>query len=104
MAAIGHGGLKEDTRSRVYEEYSKEKKKETTQEEFIAQLTEKNESKQSNEAKVHKGRSAIIVKGLEDVAVRFSKCCNPVPGDEIIGYVTRGARRFDPPDGLPQYH
>lgn len=91
LAAIGHGGLKEgQVVNRLYEEYSKEKKKETTQEEFIAQLTEKNESKQANEAKVHKGRSAIIVKGLEDVAVRFSKCCNPVPGDEIIGYVTRG--------------
>ena len=34
--------------------------------------------------------SGIIVRGLDDVAVRFSKCCSPVPGDEIIGFVTRG--------------
>ena len=31
-----------------------------------------------------------MVKGIEDVAVRFAKCCSPVPGDEIVGFVTRG--------------
>ena len=31
-----------------------------------------------------------MVKGLHDLAVRFSKCCSPVPGDEIVGFVTRG--------------
>ena len=31
-----------------------------------------------------------MVKGIHDVAVRFSKCCSPVPGDEIVGFVTRG--------------
>ena len=96
LAAIGHGGLKEgQVANRLYEEYGKEKKRQITQEEFIAQLTEKAEAKQAaaankREAKSHKSKSAIVVKGLDDVAVRFSKCCNPVPGDEIIGYVTRG--------------
>ena len=37
-----------------------------------------------------KTASGIIVKGVDDVAVRFSKCCSPVPGDEIVGFVTRG--------------
>ena len=37
-----------------------------------------------------KAKSGIIVKGLYDVAVHFSKCCSPVPGDEIVGFVTRG--------------
>ena len=32
----------------------------------------------------------VRVKGIEDVAVRFSKCCSPVPGDEIVGFITRG--------------
>ena len=31
-----------------------------------------------------------MVKGIDDMAVRFSRCCNPVPGDEIVGFVTRG--------------
>jgi GTP pyrophosphokinase len=34
--------------------------------------------------------NGIVVKGIDDVLVRISRCCNPVPGDEIIGFVTRG--------------
>ncbi|NOX33556.1 MAG: bifunctional (p)ppGpp synthetase/guanosine-3',5'-bis(diphosphate) 3'-pyrophosphohydrolase [Deltaproteobacteria bacterium] len=37
-----------------------------------------------------KGSTGIIVKGLHDILVRFSKCCNPLPGDPIIGYITQG--------------
>ena len=37
-----------------------------------------------------KSKSGIIVKGIHDLAVRFSKCCSPVPGDEIVGFVDRG--------------
>ena len=40
--------------------------------------------------KKHKSKSGVVVEGIGDVAVRFSKCCSPVPGDEIIGFVTRG--------------
>ena len=43
-----------------------------------------------NKAHVSKSKSGIIVKGIDDMAVRFSRCCNPVPGDEIVGFVTRG--------------
>ena len=35
-----------------------------------------------------KSKSGIVVKGIADLSVRFSKCCSPVPGDEIVGYVT----------------
>ena len=35
-------------------------------------------------------KSGIVVKGIDDMAVRFSRCCAPVPGDEIVGFVTRG--------------
>ena len=35
-------------------------------------------------------QSAVIVKGVEDLLVRFSRCCSPVPGDEIVGYISRG--------------
>ena len=37
-----------------------------------------------------KSKSGIVVKGIHDLAVRFSRCCSPVPGDEIVGFVTRG--------------
>ena len=42
--------------------------------------------------KKHEAHSSngIVVKGIDDVLVRLSRCCNPVPGDEIIGFVTRG--------------
>lgn len=40
--------------------------------------------------RVAKSKSGIVVKGIHDVAVRFSKCCSPIPGDEIVGFVTRG--------------
>ncbi|MDE7051970.1 MAG: ACT domain-containing protein, partial [Lachnospiraceae bacterium] len=48
-----------------------------------------NSSSQSETASV-KSKSGIVVAGIDDVSVRFSKCCSPVPGDEIIGFVTRG--------------
>ena len=39
---------------------------------------------------VKKEKGGIVVKGIDDVAVRFAKCCSPIPGDEIVGFVTRG--------------
>lgn len=85
-AALGHGGLKEgQIINRLYEEYKREMKLHVTDEEVIEKLTE-----QESGNKNKKSKSGIVVKGVADVAVRFSKCCNPVPGDEIVGFVTRG--------------
>ncbi len=87
LAALGHGGLKEgQIVNRLVEEYEKEHKKEITDESILERISE------ANNQKVHiaKSRSGIVVKGINDMAVRFSKCCNPVPGDEIVGFVTRG--------------
>ena len=87
LAAIGHGGLKEgQVVNRLVEEYEKEHKKEITDETILEKISE------ANRKKVHiaKSKSGIVVKGINDMAVRFSKCCNPVPGDEIVGFVTRG--------------
>ncbi|MDR2957353.1 MAG: bifunctional (p)ppGpp synthetase/guanosine-3',5'-bis(diphosphate) 3'-pyrophosphohydrolase [Coriobacteriales bacterium] len=44
----------------------------------------------STRASVKRPSSGVIVKGLDDVLVRLAHCCNPVPGDEILGFVTRG--------------
>ena len=87
LAAIGHGGLKEgQVVNRLQEEYEKEHKKEVTDETILEKLSG------NGNQKVHigKSKSGIVVKGIDDMAVRFSKCCSPVPGDEIVGFVTRG--------------
>jgi GTP pyrophosphokinase len=87
LAAIGHGGLKEgQVVNRLMEEYLKEHKQIISNEEVLEKVAE------SSKKKIHlaKSKSGIVVKGVDDVAVRFSRCCNPVPGDEIVGFVTRG--------------
>ena len=86
LAAIGHGGLKEgQVFNKLAEAYDKENKKNLTDEQVL-------EAAQEAPDRIHvaKGKSGIVVKGIHDVAVRFSKCCNPIPGDEIVGFVTRG--------------
>ncbi len=87
LAAIGHGGLKEgQIVNKLIEEYEKKNKKIVNDAEILAEI----EEAKSKEAKPIKNSGGIMVKGIHDVAVRFSKCCNPVPGDEIVGFVTRG--------------
>ena len=87
LAAVGHGGLKEgQIVNKLLEEYKKKYKKEITDENVLETITEFKE----NRAPHKKSKSGIVVEGIHDLAVRFSKCCSPVPGDEIIGFVTRG--------------
>ena len=87
LAAIGYGGLKEgQVVNRLKEEYLKEKRKQQTAEDILNDF----EKTVSQKPLKHKSKSGIVVEGVGDVAVRFSKCCSPVPGDEIVGFVTRG--------------
>lgn len=87
LAAIGHGGLKEgQVVNRLVEEYDKEHKQEITDEVVLERVAEASK----NKVHIAKSKSGIVVKGIDDMAVRFSRCCNPVPGDEIVGFVTRG--------------
>ena len=87
LAAIGHGGLKEgQVVNRLAEEYGKDHKQELTDEIVLEKVAEA----AKNKVHIAKSKSGIVVKGIDDVAVRFSRCCNPVPGDEIVGFVTRG--------------
>ena len=87
LAALGHGGLKEgQIINRLLEEYNKEHKEAITDETILEKVSEA----AKNKVHVTKSKSGIVVKGIDDMAVRFSRCCNPVPGDEIVGFVTRG--------------
>ena len=86
LAAVGHGGLKEgQIVNRMVEYYDRDHKKKMTDEEVIA-VIEENARGRGQQT----GRGGIIVKGVHDVSVHFSKCCAPVPGDEIVGFITRG--------------
>ena len=88
LAAVGHGALKEgQIINRLQEEYNKKNKKELTDEKVLETIAEVRKNEQPLTVKAKTG---IIVQGIDDVAVHFSKCCSPVPGDDIIGYVTRG--------------
>ena len=90
LAAIGHGGLKEgQIINKMMEFYEKDHKVVMTNEQVLAQVAENAQSASASPAKM-KSKSGIVVKGIHDIAVRFSKCCSPVPGDEIVGFVTRG--------------
>ena len=86
LATVGHGGLKESqVVNRMYEDYKRDHPIALSDQDVLAAVEENKPA----EAMKH-SKSGIIVKGLYDVAVHFSKCCSPVPGDEIVGFVTRG--------------
>ncbi|MEY8394530.1 bifunctional (p)ppGpp synthetase/guanosine-3',5'-bis(diphosphate) 3'-pyrophosphohydrolase [Lachnospiraceae bacterium 45-P1] len=89
LASVGHGGLKEgQVINKMIQERARKIRHEVTDATILDSIGD------NNKAAVvpvrGKSRSGIVVKGIHDLAVRFSKCCNPVPGDEIVGFVTRG--------------
>ena len=69
----------------MYEEYKKDHPVVVTDADVLDAVAENKQAPTR-----HHSKSGIVVKGLYDMAVHFSKCCSPVPGDEIIGFVTRG--------------
>jgi GTP pyrophosphokinase len=90
-AAVGHGSLREtQVINRLNDEYQSENGKTLSNDELIQQLTEMQSDAMETTRRKTKSKSGVIVKGAGDVAPRFSKCCTPVPGDEVIAYVTRG--------------
>lgn len=93
LAAVGHGGLKEgQVINKLQDAYRKKHPLHTTDREILEAVSERQASQGSHHHKpaAVKSKSGIVVAGIDDVSVRFSKCCSPVPGDEIIGFVTRG--------------
>ncbi len=91
LASVGHGGLKESqVVNKLLETKQKSDKKNMTDADVLksANMAENQEISNPTVKKNQKG--GIVVKGIHDVAVRYAHCCNPVPGDEIVGFVTRG--------------
>ncbi len=81
FAAIGYGGLQVSRLfPKIKDEYNKLVKTSDPVETFDIPATPRR--RRSNEG--------VVVEGLDDVLVKFSKCCNPLPGDEIVGFITRG--------------
>ena len=86
-AACGYGGIPVSTvLLRLVELYKKSKEHEESRE-TTEQIIEK---LKVQGAKKTKNGTGVLVKGEPGVMVRMAKCCNPVPGDDIIGYITRG--------------
>ena len=84
-ASVGFGAMSASKIiARILEEYRKEHKEENVEK----TLEELSKEKMGTKARV--SHAGIIVEGIDNCLVKLSKCCNPVPGDEIVGYITRG--------------
>lgn len=80
-AAVGHGSLTElQVVTKLIAKYKLENKDKFIEKPAELELPKKRPTP----------TSGVIIKGLDNIKVRFSKCCSPVPGDEIVGYITRG--------------
>lgn len=88
LAAIGHGAVHEgQIANKLQEMYDADHHAEPTNEEVLASIAKQNLARKPSPMRA---KSGITVRGVSDVSVRFAKCCSPVPGDEIVGFVTRG--------------
>ncbi|NLK85935.1 MAG: bifunctional (p)ppGpp synthetase/guanosine-3',5'-bis(diphosphate) 3'-pyrophosphohydrolase [Clostridiaceae bacterium] len=90
FSAVGYGGIgASKIVTRLREEYRKTLKPEELREELEKeQLLRQDKDKDRKKKKIPE--NGVIVKGIANCLVRLSRCCNPVPGDDIIGYITRG--------------
>ncbi|GGC92623.1 GTP pyrophosphokinase [Thalassobacillus devorans] len=86
FAAVGYQGITAaQIATRLTEKLRKQKEQEQNLEETLEEVKNEVKSKPSN-----KRDSGVRVKGVDNLLVRLSKCCNPVPGDDIVGYITKG--------------
>lgn len=108
-AAIGYGGFTaQKAVSRMQGELNRAAAKQQAERAALAALEEKaaEEKPAAPAPKKVKSEQGIIVEGLDNCLVKFSKCCSPVPGDEIVGFITRGygvsVHRADCPNASPE--
>ena len=81
-AAVGVNGI---TAQQVVNRLAEKRRKEREQEEA---LEKSNKNEKSNSTK--RTESGVIVKGIDNMLIRLSRCCTPVPGDDIVGFITKG--------------
>lgn len=107
-AAIGYGGFTaQKAVNRMHGELIRHQKQEQEEKRTADLLEEKPEDKTKPEPpKTVRCEQGIVVEGLSNCLVKFAKCCTPVPGDEIIGFITRGygvsVHRADCPNASPE--
>ncbi|TCZ77248.1 bifunctional (p)ppGpp synthetase/guanosine-3',5'-bis(diphosphate) 3'-pyrophosphohydrolase [Paenibacillus albiflavus] len=88
LAGIGFSGI---TASQVVNKLTEKHRKEVEESEKIQLTNEVKEVKAAPEKELKRyPTNGVRVKGIDNLLVRFARCCNPVPGDEIVGYITRG--------------
>ena len=86
LATLGYGGVTLNTvMSKLVELYKKEQKLETTKD--LAQVLAELKPRKSKAKASH----GILVKGEDGIMVKLARCCNPIPGDPVVGYITRGS-------------
>ncbi|MBE6747174.1 MAG: bifunctional (p)ppGpp synthetase/guanosine-3',5'-bis(diphosphate) 3'-pyrophosphohydrolase [Ruminococcaceae bacterium] len=84
-AAIGYGGISLiKLMPRIRDDYNRYVKEKTDKEPNAAIINT------PPKKKITKSTEGIIVEGIDNCLIKFSKCCNPLPGDNIIGFITRG--------------
>jgi GTP pyrophosphokinase len=86
-AAVGYQGI---TAAQVATRMTDKIRSERQQEQDLAKAIEDVKTTDVNEKKLQKKDSGVKVEGIDNLLVRLSKCCNPVPGDKITGYITKG--------------
>ncbi len=84
-AIIGNGGINVEKICNRIEDYKLKKQKAPDQQKIIDDINNTAKTQQEN-----KKKGGIAVKGIDNCLVRTAKCCSPVPGDDVIGYITRG--------------
>lgn len=87
MSAIGFGGI---TAAQICTKLTEKMRREAEEANQIELTGEMKEIKASSPNKKSRPNHGVTVKGVDNLLVRFARCCNPVPGDAIVGYITRG--------------